>query len=97
MAFIAADLVLQNSANGYNYFRYDTMDIHADVDTDGYFNNADDDQVFGVGDFVDVVVWATALRTGTISTYGRHIVMVVDGDGVVGTSDVTVGTVTDND
>ena len=96
MAFIAADLVLQNSANGYNYYRYDTMDAHSDVDTDGYFNNADDDQVFQVGDLIDVIVWATAIRTGTISTYGRHIVMTITA-GSLSISDVTVGTVTDND
>ena len=97
MAFIASDLVLQNSANGYNYYRYDTMDTHATIDLDGYFNNSDDDQVFQVGDLIDVVVWATAIRTGTISTYGRHIIMTVTGAGVVGTSDVTVGDVTDID
>lgn len=96
MPFHAPDLVLQNSANGYNYFRYDTLETHATVDTAGYFNNADDDQVFGVGDIIDVVVWVTALRTGTISTYGRHIVNEVTGAGVVDTSDVTVGTVADN-
>jgi len=95
MAFIAADLVLQNSANGYNYYRYDTLETHAVVGTAGYFNNADDDQVFGVGDLIDVVVWATALRTGTISTYGRHIVNEVTGAGVVDTTDVTVGNVVD--
>jgi hypothetical protein len=96
MAFNAADLVLQNSANGYNYFRYDTMDTHSSIDLDGYFNNSDDDQILGVGDLIDVVVWATAIRTGTISTYGRHIVMVITA-GSVGVSDVTAGDVTDND
>jgi hypothetical protein len=96
MAFLTADLVLQFSANGYNHFRYDTTDTHATVDTDGYFNNSDDDQVFQVGDLIDVVVWTTATRTGTISTYGRHIVLSVT-DGAVDVSDVTVGTVADAD
>jgi len=95
MAFIASDLVLQNSANGYNYFRYDTLDTHATVRADGYFNNSDDDQILNVGDLLDVVVWTTALRTGTISTYGRHIVLVVTA-GSVDLSDVTTGDVTNS-
>ena len=41
MAADASELSLQGHANGYNYYRYDTMDAHADVDTDGYFSNAD--------------------------------------------------------
>ena len=96
MAFIGSDLVLQNSANGYNYWRYDTLDIHADIDTDGYFNNADDDTIFQVGDLIDIVVWNTPIRTGTISTYGRHIVMTITA-GSLSISDVTAGDVTDVD
>ncbi len=96
MAFIGSDLVLQYSANGYNYWRYDTQDTHATIDLDGYFNNADDDTIFQVGDLIDVVVWTTAIRTGTISTYGRHIVMTITA-GSLSVSDVTVGDVTDID
>jgi hypothetical protein len=96
MAFITADLVLQNSANGYNYYRYDTLDTHATVDAAGYFNNADDDQVFQVGDIIDVIVWLTATRTGTISTYGRHLCNEVTAAGAVDVTNVTVGTVTDD-
>ncbi len=97
MAVDATELALQGHANGYNYYRYDTMDAHATIDTDGYFNNTDDALNLSAGDIIDVVVWATAIRTGTVSTYGRHIVIDVDADGTVNTSDVTVGTVTDSD
>lgn len=73
------------------------MDTHADIDTSGYFNNNDDKINLAVDDVVDVVVWASAIRSGTISTYGRHILNDVTGAGVVDTSDVTVGVVTDTD
>ncbi len=75
----------------------DTLDTHADIDTSGYFNNADDEINLAVGDIVDAVVWSTAIRTGTISTYGRHIVNDVTVAGVIDTSDATVGVVTDTD
>lgn len=96
MAFITSDLINLGSFNGYNHWRYDTLDTHATVDSSGYFNNSDDDQIFGVGDLIDIIVWTTALRTGTISTYGRHIVNEV-ASGVVDISNVTVGVVTDSD
>lgn len=98
MAFTPANLTLLVHANGYNLYRYDTMDAHTDVDAAGYFNNSDDNQNLKVGDIIDVVVWATAIRTGTISTYGRHIVnAVAAATGIVDISDVTTGTVTDSD
>jgi len=98
MAFDSANLVSMGHFNGYNHYRYDTLDAHATVDGAGYFNNLDDDQNFAVGEIIEVVVWSTAIRTGTISTYGRHIVNAVTAaTGVVDTSDVTVGTVTDSD
>lgn len=97
MAYISGDLTLVSSANGYAYYRYDTLDTHATLDSAGYFNNSDDTLILRVGDILDVVVWASAVRTGTISTYGRHIVNAVTGAGVVDTSDVTVGVVVDTD
>lgn len=97
MAFISADLTLMSQANGYATYRYDTLDAHATVDTAGYFNNVDDTVILRVGDLIDVVVWATATRTGTVSTYGRHIVNEVTAAGVVDVSNVTVGVVTDTD
>ncbi len=97
MAFDSSQLALVQHVNGFNYFRYDTLDSHADVDTDGYFDNADDNQNIKAGDIMDVVVWSTAIRLpGTISTYGRHIVIDVTADSV-NLSNVTVGVVTDGD
>ncbi len=97
MAFDSSNLVLVSSVNGFSLYRYDTMDAHATVDSSGYFNNDDDSQNLAVGDLIDVVVWATAIRSGTVSTYGRHVVLSVSAAGVVDVSDVTVGTVTDTD
>jgi hypothetical protein len=98
MAFDTSELASLGHVNGYNYYRYDTLDAHTDVDGAGYFNNIDDDQNFAVGEIIYVVVWSTAVRTGTISTYGTHIVNAVNtSTGVVDTSNVTTGTVTDSD
>lgn len=92
----SSQLTLMGVGNGYKLYRYDTMDVHATIDTDGYFNNNDEDINLQVGDLIEVVVWATALRTGTISTYGKHMVMAVAA-GVVDLSTVTVGVVTNLD
>lgn len=74
---------------------YATLDAHADVDTSGYFDTIAN--MLSVGDIIEVVVWSTAIGTGgTISTYGRHVVNSIS-SGVVDTSNVTVGTVTDTD
>lgn len=98
MAYTAGGLVLMATGNGFNHYRYDILaDTHATIDTDGYFNNVDDDLNLAVGDLIDAVVWVTAVRTGTISTYGRHIVLGVTAAGVVNVSDVTVGVVIDTD
>lgn len=80
---------------------YATLDTHATVDTAGYFNGG---TAYGgaynlleVGDIIDVVVWDTAIGTGgTISTYGKHIIL-SKASGVLDASDVTVGVVTDTD
>ena len=97
MAFNGANLALISHVNGYGFYRYDTMDAHTAVDAATYFDNSDDDLNFEIGDIIYVVVWATAIRTGTISTYGTHIVNAVSAAGVVDTSNVTTGTVTDSD
>jgi hypothetical protein len=74
---------------------YSTLDAHATVDTSGYFNSAA--ALLREGDIIDVVVWATAIGAGgTVSTYGRHIVLTI-ASGVVDVSNVTVGTMTDTD
>lgn len=97
MAYTPGNLVRLSGGNGFAHYRYDTLDAHADVDTNGYFNNEDDDLNLAVGDIIDVIVWATAVRTGTIGTYGRHIVNAVAASGAVDLSNVTVGVVTDTD
>ncbi len=96
MAFDNSQLTLMSLGNGFKHYRYDTLDNHATVDTDGYFNNNDDTVNLAVGDIIDVVVWGTAVRTGTITAYGRHIVNAVAA-GVVDVTDVTIGTGTDTD
>lgn len=97
MAFDGTQLTLMGTGNGYANYRYDTLDTHATVDSAGYFNNDDDDLNVAVGDVITVVVWATAIRTGTISTYGTQIVNEVTSAGVVDVSNVTVNVVTDTD
>lgn len=95
MAYSSANLTQLTHANGYGHYRYDTLDAHADVDTNTYFTD-EALNMLKTGDIIDVVVWSTAVRTGTISTYGRHIVM--DSNGTVAdVSVVTVDAVTDSD
>ena len=95
MAYASGYLTRIAGGNGFSQFRYDTMDTHATVDTAAYFTD-EAVNMLEVGDIIDVVVWATAIRTGTVSTYGRHIVLSNDGT-TVDVGDVTVGTVTDTD
>ena len=97
MALDVLQLTQMSHGNGFARYRYDTLDAHAVVDTTGYFNNVDDNLKLSVGDLIEVVVWATAVRSGTIATYGKHIVLSVSAAGVVDLSDVTVGVVTDTD
>jgi len=95
MAYSAPNLSSLSDGNGFTKWRYDTLDTHATVDTTAYFTG-DAVNMLKVGDIIDVVVWATAVRTGTISTYGPHIVLSNDGT-TVDVSNVTVGVVTDTD
>lgn len=88
MAYTSGNLALIASGNGFNQYRYDTTDAAADVDTAGYFNNADDGLNLVVGDVIDIVVWGTAVRTGTISDYDRVIVNEVTAAGVVDTTNI---------
>lgn len=82
---------------------YATLDTHATVDSNQYFNGGSTTLYGGaynlleIGDIIDVVVWATAIGTGgTLSTYGRHIIK-DKASGSIDATDVTVGTVTDTD
>jgi len=83
MAFDASNLALISSVNGFGLYRYDTTDALTTVDGDGYMNNDDDDLNLAVGDIIDVVVWSSAVRTGTISDVGKLIVMQVGATGDV--------------
>lgn len=74
MAFISANLALVSSVNGFSLYRYDTLDSHATVDVSGYFDNEDDTLNMGAGDLIDVIVWATAIRSGSVISHERHIV-----------------------
>lgn len=78
MAYTPGNLIQMASGNGFATYRYDTLDAATDVDTDGYFNNVDDTLILRVGDLIDVVVWATAVRTGTIADISRHVVTAVN-------------------
>lgn len=98
MAADVSELTNMGSHNGYNMYRYDTTDTSAAVDASGYFNNADDDLNVNVGDIVWLVVWTTAVRSGTISDVAMHIVVSVSAAGVVDLSDdLLSATVSDSD
>ena len=86
MAFIPADLTNMGSYNGFNHWRYDTLEASTAVDAAGYFNNDDDDHIFQVGDLIFTVDWTTAVRNGTIAWMGLHIVNAV-ASGAVDISD----------
>jgi hypothetical protein len=74
MAFITKDLVNMGTYNGFNFWRYDTLEASTAVDAAGYFNNSDDTQIIQVGDLMFVVDWDTAIRSGTVAGLGLHIV-----------------------
>lgn len=95
MAYSSTELVAMSEANGYTHWRYDTLDTHATVDTAAYFTG-ESLGMMRVGDIVDVIVWSTAIRSGTISTYGRHVVNASSGS-AIDVSNVTVGVATDSD
>lgn len=81
-------------------FSYSTTDAHATVDGAGYFNGGTAYggvyEMLEKGDVIYVTVWGTAVGTGTVSTYGTHVVK-DKASGTVDVTNVTVGTVTDSD
>ena len=97
MAFVTADLVNMGTFHGFNLWRYDTLEASTAVDAAGYFNNNDDDQNFQVGDIIFTVDWATAIRTGTISGMGLHIVNAVSSGAVDITDNVLNASFADSD
>ena len=78
------------AGNAPQIWSYTTTDVHATVDTSGYFNSAA--SVLKVGDLILVVVTSS----GAVSTAGWHVVMTNTGS-VVNVSDVTALTVTNTD
>jgi hypothetical protein len=97
MAFDADFLTVIGSGNGFHHYRYDTLDGNIVVDASGYFNNSDDNLNLAVGDLIDVFDWATAVRSGTLTDWGTHVVVSVGSSGVVDLSDMSSGTITDSD
>jgi len=87
MAYSAANMTLKGSHNGFGDYRYDTTDTAVTVDSSGYFDNSDDMLILAVGDTLEIVVWATAVRSGTIADVENHIVVSVSAAGVVDISD----------
>ncbi|NKB58994.1 MAG: hypothetical protein GKS00_21925 [Alphaproteobacteria bacterium] len=85
MAFDKSNLTLLSQGNGFGHYRYDTLDLHTAVDASGYIGAAADQaavDMLKVGDTILVVVWATTVRTGTVASYGTHIVVSNDGTNV---------------
>lgn len=98
MAVDVSNLAQVSSVNGFGLYRYDTLDALTTVDGAEYFNNSDEVVNLAVGDIIEVVVWATAVRTGTISAVGRLIVVSVSAAGVVDLSNDLLGaTLIDSD
>lgn len=76
-------------------FSYKTADTHATVDGAGYFNEISD--LLAIGDIINVVVVTNrGASNEAVATFGQHIVL-SNASGVVDTSNVTAGTVTDSD
>ncbi len=78
MAFDEEQLAQFSSVNSYGLYRYDTTDPLTLVDDVGYMNNIDDDLNLAVGDMIEVFVWVTAVRSGTMSVVARFVVTVVN-------------------
>jgi len=99
MAFLIANLSPIGGQAGRGKcpqrFSYKTADVHATVDTSGYFNEVS--SLLEPGDIIDVVVVATlGAVPEVVSTYGSHVVL-SNTAGVVDVSNVTVGVVTNTD
>ena len=86
MAFKSKDLSVLAYANGFTLWHYTSVDLAADIDTAGYFNDASD--MVRVGD----MVMADADTDGTPAS-GIYLVN-ANASGVVDLADMTgVGTV----
>jgi len=89
MAFKSKDLSVLAYANGFTLWHYTTVDLAADIDTAGYFNDASD--MVRVGD----MVMANADTDGTPAS-GIYLVN-ANGGGVVDVADLTSVGGTDTD
>lgn len=89
MAFKSKDLSVLAYANGFTLWHYTTVDLAADVDTAGYFNDASD--MVRVAD----MVMANADTDGTPSS-GIFLVN-ANSSGVVDVADMTSFGSTDTD
>lgn len=78
MAFDSRRLAQFSNVNGFGVYRYDTTDPLTDIDDVGYMNNSDDVLNLAVGDMIEVFVWVTAVRSGTMSIVTRFVVSVVN-------------------
>lgn len=94
MAYDSSQLCKVFDGNGFSFYTYETLDAAATVDSAQYFNDSVDQ--LRVGDIIMRRTWATAIRSGTISTWGFHIVLSNDGTDV-DVSDALAGVVTDTD
>ncbi|MBL6932921.1 MAG: hypothetical protein ISR45_08240 [Rhodospirillales bacterium] len=89
MAFKSKDLSVLAYANGFTLWHYTSLDLAADIDTAGYFNDASD--MVRVGD----MVMANADTDGTPSA-GIYLVN-ANSSGVVDIADMTQVGGTDTD
>lgn len=91
MAFDASNLAQYGSVNGFGLYRYDTTDDIEAVDNAGYMNNKDDDLDLRVGDYIHILEWATAVRTGTITAYKMFVVTnVISNDAAASAGNVNI-------
>ncbi len=81
MAYQSKDLSVLAYANGFTLWHYTSVDLAADIDTSGYFDNASD--LLRVGD----MVLANADTDGTPAS-GIYLVS-SNASGVVDVSDMT--------
>lgn len=91
MAFDEEQLAQLSNVNGFGLYRYDTLDALATVGASGYINNPDDHVNLRIGDLIDVVVWATSIRSGVIAVADQHVVAQVSLSGDVDLLSLTTG------
>ena len=97
MAVDVTNLTLVGDGNGFGMYRYDTLDPLTTVRVSEYFNNTDETINLAVGDIIKVVVWTTAVRSGTISDVGECIVVSVTSGVVDLSNDYLAVTIVDSD